>query len=72
MKRKVSVIMPVYNSENTVVRAIDSIINQKFYTNIELIIVNNGSSDLSDTICREKARKDERIKYINLIQPRGE
>lgn len=64
--------MPVYNSENTVVRAIDSIINQKFYTNIELIIVNNGSSDLSDTICREKARKDERIKYINLIQPRGE
>ena len=49
---KVSIIMPVFNSENYVSKSIDSIMNQT-YDNWELIIVNDGSSDDTEAICRE-------------------
>lgn len=59
----ISVIVPVYNSEKTLKHCLDSIIDQT-YKNIEIIIVNDGSTDNSETICKEYQNKDRRIKYI--------
>lgn len=62
-KRKlISVILPVYNSENTISETINSILEQS-YDNFEIIIVNDGSSDKSENIIKEKM-KDKRIIYI--------
>lgn len=62
MKQKlISVIVPVYNSEKYVNRCIDSILNQT-YENLEVILVDGGSSDGSLKICETWAEKDNRIK----------
>lgn len=61
---KLSVIIPVYNAEKFLSRCIESIINQTFL-NMEIILVNDGSTDNSLTICREYAEKDGRIKVID-------
>lgn len=50
MKDLISVIVPIYNSENSLVRCIDSLINQS-YSNLEIILVNDGSTDNSLDIC---------------------
>ena len=47
---KVSIIMPVYNSQNYLRRAVDSIMEQAF-EDFELIMINDGSSDKSGDIC---------------------
>ena len=54
-KYKFSVIVPVYNVENYVAETLDSVINQTigFKDNIQLIIVNDGSPDNSDTVCKK-------------------
>ena len=52
MKNKVSIIIPVYNTEKYIKQCIDSIINQT-YKNIEIIIVNDGSTDKTEKILRE-------------------
>lgn len=59
----VSIIVPIYNSEKTLKRCIDSILNQS-YTNIELLLINDGSSDSSGRIC--KSYLDSRIKYYEI------
>lgn len=59
---KVSVIMPVYNAEEYVSFAIDSILNQTF-TDFEFIIINDGSTDRTRDII--KRYKDKRIKFVN-------
>lgn len=61
---KVSIVLPVYNGEKVISKAIESVINQS-YKNIELIIVNDGSTDNTAEIILEYARKDSRIKVIN-------
>lgn len=60
----VSVIVPIYNVDKYLNRCIDSIINQIF-TNIEIILVNDGSFDNSPQICDNYARIDSRIKVIH-------
>lgn len=60
---KISVLMSVYNAENTVSRAIESILNQS-YKNFEFIIINDGSTDSSKKIIEEYERRDHRIKVI--------
>lgn len=60
----ISVIVPVYNVEKYLNRCIDSIINQT-YTDLEIILVDDGSTDSSGSICDEYAQKDERIKVIH-------
>ncbi|MDR0232185.1 MAG: glycosyltransferase [Dysgonamonadaceae bacterium] len=60
----VSVIVPIYNGEKHLLECIDSIINQT-HNNIEIILVNDGSSDNSGKIADEYAQKDDRIKVIH-------
>ena len=60
----ISVIIPVYNVEAYLDTCISSIVNQT-YTNLEIIIVDDGSQDLSPQICDKWSRKDERIKVIH-------
>ena len=56
----ISIIIPVYNIEKYIHRCIQSIINQT-YRNIEIIIVDDGSTDNSGTVCDELAKADNRI-----------
>lgn len=58
---KVSVVMPVYNTEKYVWEAIQSILSQTF-TDYELVIIDDCSSDNSYKICQEYAKHDDRIK----------
>lgn len=58
---QVSIIVPVYNTENYLNDCIQSIRNQT-YENIEVILINDGSTDTSGVICDEFADKDSRIK----------
>lgn len=61
---KISVIVPVYNVEKYLNRCVDSIINQN-YSNLEIILVDDGSTDNSPYICDDYENKDERIKVIH-------
>lgn len=63
MDDKITVIVPVYNVENYLNKCLDSLINQT-YKNLEIIVVNDGSTDNSGKICQEYAKKDNRIVYI--------
>ena len=63
MTEKITVIVPVYNVENYLNKCLDSILKQT-YQNLEIIVVNDGSTDNSGTICQEYAQKDNRIVYI--------
>lgn len=60
----VSIIVPVYNSEQFLQRCVESILGQSI-TNIELILVNDGSSDKSGILCDYYAKKDPRVKVIH-------
>ncbi len=59
----VSIIIPVYNAEATLRRCVESILNQE-YTDFELILVNDGSTDSSAEICKEYAISDPRVRTI--------
>lgn len=61
---KISVVTPVYNAENHLDKCIHSILNQSF-TNFELILINDGSTDKSGVICDDYAKKDNRIKVFH-------
>lgn len=65
-----SVIMPVYNAENYLDESISSILNQKMQ-DLELILVNDCSSDRSREICEKYAQKDKRIITIHLEKNGG-
>ena len=60
----VSIIIPVYNAEGTITRCLDSIIHQT-YSSIEVIIIDDGSSDLSGSICDNYATK---YNYIQVTE----
>ena len=61
---KYSVIVPVYNAEKTLKRCVDSLLNQNCIDS-EIIIINDGSSDNSKTICEEYAEKFDNVKLIS-------
>ena len=64
MQEKISVIIPVYNSQKYIRECLESIINQT-YKNIEIIIVNDGSGDNSLEIMKKYKELDERVIIIN-------
>jgi len=63
---KISVIVPVYNVEKYLVRCLNSIVNQT-YKNLEILVVNDGSTDNSGEIADDYAKKDSRIKVIHKV-----
>lgn len=66
----VSVIIPAYNRETTIVRAIDSVLSQT-YPNIECIVVDDCSKDNTATVIKEAFGKDERVHYYKLPHNSG-
>lgn len=60
----VSIILPIYNKEKELKQCLKSILNQT-YDNLEIILVNDGSTDLSREICEKFSTEDNRIKLIN-------
>ncbi len=64
MSPEVSIIVPVHNAQATLHRCINSIIHQE-YTDFELLLVDDGSTDNSGSICDEFAQQDERIVVIH-------
>lgn len=64
MNPKISVIVPVYNTEKYLHRCIDSILAQTF-TDFELLLIDDGSKDNSGTICDEYAAKDSRVRVFH-------
>ena len=70
VKEKVSIITPVYNSEKFLIDTIESVINQT-YSNWELLLVDDCSTDKSIQIIKDYARKDNRIKYFSTKENSG-
>ena len=64
----ISVIIPVYNVQNYLKECLDSVCRQT-YQNIEIILVNDGSTDKCNQICRDYHKNDNRIKLIE--KPNG-
>jgi glycosyltransferase involved in cell wall biosynthesis len=64
LENLISVIVPVYNVENFLPRCVDSLLRQT-YTNIEIILINDGSTDQSGVICDVYGKKDARVKVFH-------
>ena len=72
MNFKISVIIPVYNAKEDIAQAIDSIINQTIgFDNIELILVDDASTDNTKEIIKTYQNKHDNIKLIELNQNSG-
>ena len=67
---QVSIGMPVYNGEPFISEALDSLLDQTF-TDFELIISDNASTDSTEAICRQYAAKDSRIRYVRQAENLG-
>mgnify|MGYP003292481547 CR=1 FL=1 len=64
---KFSVIIPIYNSEEYLHLSIESLINQKFdFSQIEVLLINNGSVDNSEAVCLKYQEKYENVKYFSI------
>lgn len=66
MNKTISIIVPVFNAQNTLLRCVDSILAQT-YMDLELILVDDGSTDLSPIICDEYVKKDKRVKVFHKV-----
>lgn len=65
MSQTISVVIPAYNAKSTIERCVKSVLNQS-YENLEVIVVNDGSSDSTETICEKMASYDSRLKVITI------
>lgn len=59
----ISIIVPIYNTEKYLHECLDSILNQS-YINFEVLLINDGSTDSSGTICQEYVERDSRFRYF--------
>lgn len=64
MDELISVIVPIYNTEKYLVECVESLRKQT-YSNIEIILVDDGSTDASIEICDEFAEKDSRVRVFH-------
>lgn len=62
--KKISIIIPIYNAEQHLNKCIESVVNQS-YSNLEIILINDGSTDSSIDICEKWHKQDSRIKLID-------
>ena len=67
---RVTIGLPVYNGENYLAAAIESLLSQTF-TDFELVICDNGSTDRTEQVCRAYAARDARIRYYREVENRG-
>jgi len=65
--RKVSVVIPYYNRAHTIIRALESVVNQT-YSNFEIILINDGSTDNSEKIVNDFFAKHKNVELIHLKQ----
>ena len=63
-QKLVSIIVPVYGVEKFISKCLDSLLSQT-YSELEIVLVDDGSKDNSGKICDEYAKKDKRIKVIH-------
>ena len=61
---KISIIIPAYNAEKYIKRTLNSLINQTF-SNLEIIVINDGSTDKTSDIVKDISKRDNRIKIID-------
>ena len=64
MKPLVSIVIPVYNTDGYLQKCLDSLVGQS-YSNLEIIVVDDGSTDKSGEVCGEYAKKDRRIRVFH-------
>lgn len=64
MSKKISIIIPMYNASLRIKECLNSVVNQT-YDNLEIIVINDGSTDNSRDIVEEYMKNDSRIKLIN-------
>ena len=64
MNSKISVIIPIYNVERYLKESLDSVVKQT-YKNIEIMLIDDGSTDSCGTVCDKYAKMDERITVIH-------
>lgn len=62
MNELISIIVPIYNGENKINNCIETLLHQE-YSNIEILLVDDGSTDNTKVICEKIEKKDRRIKY---------
>ena len=65
IKECISIIVPIYNSEKTLKKCVDSLLNQS-YRNLDIILVDDGSMDESKQICEDYVLKDERVRAFHV------
>ena len=70
MSRKISVIVPVYKVENYIRQCVDSILAQS-YTDLEILLVDDGSPDHCGEICDQYVQKDNRINVADTLTADG-
>jgi len=64
MNKKISVVIPVYNVENFIFKCLDSVLRQT-YSDFEVVLIDDGSTDESGNICDMYAQKDKRFKVLH-------
>lgn len=69
---KLSVVIPVFNSEDTIYALVSSLLNILKQYDIEIVLVNDASKDRSEFICESIAKEDSRVKFISLRKNSGE
>ncbi|MCA0231509.1 MAG: glycosyltransferase family 2 protein [Bacteroidetes bacterium] len=67
-----SVIIPVYNSEQTINRLVEHVLETLDRTTLEIVLVNDGSRDRSEQVCTELAKRFSEVKFISLRRNSGE
>ena len=65
MKKLISVVVPAYNAERTIKRCLESILRQT-YSNLEVLLINDGSIDSTEDICLKIAENDNRLKVVTI------